>query len=515
MCFEAFKEWIRDCRENHRACRLPCATSFPTRVLDIQGPDARLAENLTTEDNYVALSHCWGKEEFIKTEKSTFQSHKKCIELQSMPQNFKDAIHVCRALGYKYLWIDSLCIIQDDEQDWVEQSDLMEGIYHNADLVIAATCAPNAMSGFLTESRPSYREGTVSISLQDTDNPTTFWYRLIPPHRCREGPLDDRGWAFQERLRARRYLSFGSREMTWLCQTSTHCECEGAEVAGAQWKNRERSLELFLPYRTEKELHKSWRREIVTLYTQRVLGRPSDKLIALSAIATWFEEKLSGTYLAGLWERDLVLDLLWSTEIPSRRVKYKRELGQYYTAPTWSWAACEGWTYYPLTPKNDVDHLTTLISSYISDTPSGPRGTPYHGTIILLGKLAQASLIHDPSAEVPGKGGPFVVEIQNSNQFTSWVVNPDIFPPAHQGYSEILDPYEWHPGELEGRPYPVQVLFLVYYPSGRKVYGILLIRSPERTASYCRVGLAIFRLRESGHIRGLISSWNKEEVTII
>lgn len=519
MCFETFKEWIRDCKENHQACGSSRAAPFPTRVLDIQGPDARLVEDLTEEGNYVALSHCWGKGDFIITEKSTIQSHKTRIGLESMPQNFRDAIYVSKALGYKYLWIDSLCIIQGDEQDWVKESNLMEGVYHNADLVIAATCAPNAKDGFLAEVRPPYREGTVPVTLQDIDEPTTFYYRLVPPHRCQEGPLDGRGWAFQERLRARRYLSFGSREITWLCQTAMHCECEGAEVVSDHWRNRERSLELFLPYTTDQELHKRWRLEIVTSYTQRKLSKCSDKLVALTAIAKWFQEKLTSSYLAGLWERDMVLDLLWSTEYPSRRVMYKRNHGPRYKAPTWSWAACHGWIYYPLGPKYDVVRLATLVSSYISDTPSGPLGTPYFGRVVLLGKLAQANLIHNPSARIPDKGGPFIIEVENTDRFTSWVVNPDIFPPARQDHpvdGKDLDQRGWHPGEYEGQSYSVQVLFMVFYPRRHYIYGIILIQSPENPAIYCRVGLVIFRLRRrDDDIEGLLSSWDNTQITIM
>ncbi|KAI1781361.1 heterokaryon incompatibility protein-domain-containing protein [Hypoxylon cercidicola] len=517
MCLETIKKWLDDCKESHHACGLSCASPLPTRVLDIEGSDARLVDNLTEVGNYVALSYCWGQEEFLKTEKSTIESHKMCIKLQSMPQNFKDAIYISKALGYKYLWIDSLCIIQDDEQDWHEQSKLMENVYHRADLVLAATCASTAKDGFLTEERPPYREGTVSITSQDTDEPEIFYYRLAPPHRSLEGPLDQRAWAFQERLRARRYLSFRSREVAWSCQTTLRCECESAEVTDHHRLYRERSLEVLLSLNTAQELHKRWRQEIVTFYTLRKLTRSTDKLRALSAIASWFEKKLSDNYLAGLWEQDLVLDLLWTTAKPGRRETYKGST-ELYEAPTWSWMACDTWTYYPLDHDFNVVRLATFIRSHIYDNLSEPLGVPQFGAIMLLGKLAQATLTHDPSAELFDRGGPFVIDVLNVDGIKSRIVNPDIFPPGRQDgltNGESLIRRQWSPGEFEGRPYSVRVLFLAFYPSLRYLHGIILVRSLENLAAYCRVGLAIFKLNRKDDINEMMNQLEDEQVTIV
>ncbi|OTA60734.1 hypothetical protein K449DRAFT_383464 [Hypoxylon sp. EC38] len=251
-----------------------------------------------------------------------------------MPRNFRDAIYVSKALGYKYLWIDSLCIIQDDKQDWDQESKLMGDVYNKADLVIAATCASAAQEGFLAKHRPSYRESTVSVALQDADGPTTFHYRLAAPHRNQEGPLDTRAWVFQERLLARRYLSFRSLELTWYCQAAMHCECDSAEVADDHRKFRERSLEFLFSHNSQQELHVRWRQDIVAFYTQRNLTRSSDKLIALSAVASAFQVRLGSKYLVGLWERELIFDLLWTASSPGRREPYE--------VPTWSWVAYEG-----------------------------------------------------------------------------------------------------------------------------------------------------------------------------
>lgn len=81
---------------------------------------------------YVTLSHCWGQTDSIhsiQTERHNLRDHKKVIKFLSLPKTFQDAVTLCRELGIKYLWIDSLCIIQNDEADWVTESAKMGSIY--------------------------------------------------------------------------------------------------------------------------------------------------------------------------------------------------------------------------------------------------------------------------------------------------------------------------------------------------------------------------------------------------
>ncbi|KAI0181139.1 heterokaryon incompatibility protein-domain-containing protein [Hypoxylon sp. FL1284] len=443
----------------------------------------RLVEHHPEEAAYVALTHCWGTVSFLKTQKDTLQSHKECIPLEKLPRNFKDAIYVSKVLGYKYLWIDSLCIIQDSLEDWNEQSNLMGDIYRKADLVIAATHASAAEDGFLTENRFSYREGVVSMASENSHRPTSFKYRLVPPHRNQEGPLDDQGWAYQERLLARRYVSFRSREVVWYCNTAMYCECGSAEVADNHRKYRERSLQVLFSQNTVKELHWRWRLEIVDYYTQRKLTKSKDKLRALKAIATSFREKLGGKYLVGLWERDMIWDLLWTTPCPGSPEEYK--------APTWSWVAYKGYTYYPLTNTSGSE-ISTLVNSSILDA-SEASDVPQFGSVTLDGKLVQATLIHDPSGEVPGHGGPFVAKVLDAPELNSLVVNPDIFPPTLSGRDSRTA--SWRPGELEGHPYRVWV-FLLVYPLDGVICGIILETSIEHPSAYWRIGLATFYLIE-------------------
>lgn len=146
--FEMISTWIKDCQDNHSACKstTSCGT-LPTRVIDVGSPDGRteprLYETSGEPGDYIALSHCWGGAQPLRTTKETICSLKTCIPWAELPNTFQDAIKVTRGLGIRYLWIDSLCIIQDDAQDWEREAANMAVIFEAAYLTIAATAATN------------------------------------------------------------------------------------------------------------------------------------------------------------------------------------------------------------------------------------------------------------------------------------------------------------------------------------------------------------------------------------
>jgi hypothetical protein len=97
--------------------------------------------------DYVTLSHCWGTVETLKLMKSNVQALSSTIPLHSLCKTFQDAVLVTSLLGYKYLWIDSMCIIQDNEDDWRKESALMSEVYSNAVVNLAATDAKDGSVG--------------------------------------------------------------------------------------------------------------------------------------------------------------------------------------------------------------------------------------------------------------------------------------------------------------------------------------------------------------------------------
>jgi hypothetical protein len=144
--------WIDDCNSTHGQCTDP-HPMLPKRVLDV-GTDAakRLLLHISPGEvaPYIAFSHCWGPNGIpLKTTTSTIKDHQQGIDFQHLPKNFQDAVTVTRSIGIRYLWIDCLCIVQNDNTDWEVESSKMSSIYRDAYLVIAATQATNSCEGFL------------------------------------------------------------------------------------------------------------------------------------------------------------------------------------------------------------------------------------------------------------------------------------------------------------------------------------------------------------------------------
>lgn len=137
---------------------------MPTRLLEVG--NLRLVESkYITPERYVALSHCWGivSKRFSTVEKN-FSQLKKSIDVEALPQTFRDAITVTRGLQIKYIWIDSLCIIQDDEEDWYREAARMELVFSDAYCTIGASSSKSSIEGFLARGPP---RACVQLSIPD------------------------------------------------------------------------------------------------------------------------------------------------------------------------------------------------------------------------------------------------------------------------------------------------------------------------------------------------------------
>lgn len=114
-CLKLAKSWLDDCLLDHPQCRMSEIPKLPHRVIYVEGKQPRLVvPPAGTRGYWVALSHCWGQTNTFKTTLKTLKSHMHGIEWEALPKTFKDAVLVTRALEVRYLWIDSLCIVQDD-----------------------------------------------------------------------------------------------------------------------------------------------------------------------------------------------------------------------------------------------------------------------------------------------------------------------------------------------------------------------------------------------------------------
>ena len=207
---------------------------------------------------YLTLSHCWGNGPTKRLTEKEVSAFKKGLDLEKLPQSFRDAITVVKCLDHFYLWVDSLCIIQDNAQDWRRQSALMADIYQGSWCSIAATGAVDGSGGlFQFSDRVPIPLQRLYVSIPgDKDDPlwkfgdkdddedwlfephpnehsrwrgfapgiyevcdTDMWYRNIA-----DSPLGHRAWIVQERLLASRVLHFAQDELFWECNKLKACE---------------------------------------------------------------------------------------------------------------------------------------------------------------------------------------------------------------------------------------------------------------------------------------------------
>jgi hypothetical protein len=199
---------------------------LPTRLIDVGGEGAevvRLLETDTTDiDEYVALSHPWGQGPHFVTDVNNLNQHKNGIELSNLPQTFIDAILTTRAINKRYLWIDSICIIQGQGGDFEVEAQKMETVFSAAYCVIAASRAHSHIDGFLQER--SEREYVTMHTKSDgtpyyiCENIDDFNLHVLNGH------LNKRGWVLQEHALARRTIFFTEHQTYWECGDGVRCE---------------------------------------------------------------------------------------------------------------------------------------------------------------------------------------------------------------------------------------------------------------------------------------------------
>ncbi|KAI0802920.1 heterokaryon incompatibility protein-domain-containing protein, partial [Xylaria sp. FL0064] len=374
QCVNLTQSWLSDCEVTHSSCSSRLSSSFdgilPTRLIDIGTDSDPVVRLIRTEEpqlssctRYVALSYCWGKPSLAKpqlvTTIATISQHQAGISTSSMPQTFQDLIALVRRLRLaRYIWIDALCIIQDDLADWEREAARMITVYRNAWLTVVAAAGDSCHSGFLAR-KPAPPHAVVPFRL-DGHPEEDGYYVLYPLNEYRYWDADlpsqlhgsswsQRAWTFQEDLMSTRVLYFGADTAYFRCQAERRLEnsCIArpprvswhkllAPSAGDNGRSApSRKSEQLMENGADRDvLYEKWRL-LITEYTERQLTVASDKLPALSGLARTFSLAFGrDQYLAGLWRGNLIWDLLWMVYHDAVKAKSR--------APSWSWAAWEG-----------------------------------------------------------------------------------------------------------------------------------------------------------------------------
>ncbi|KAF2248862.1 HET-domain-containing protein [Trematosphaeria pertusa] len=422
--FKLAQTWLHSCLHKHSTCPKPDPeTPLPTRVIDLGPSDASIEPYLLHSNGkkglYVALSHCWGGKVPLTTTISTLEERIRSIPLRTLPKTFQEAAIATRRLGLRYLWIDSLCILQDSKRDWEKESAVMGDIYASSFLTIAARGAVNSADGLFILREPEPPSCRLPYACGKHSLSGSMYIRspAFQTERLRDTPLDTRGWVLQERLLSPRILYYGRQQLYWECAESTfRQDGKGADVTAGDLRTADfkQSLDFNgpLPFneaafartypasdqaKAKKQARLIQWYNVVTEYSRRDLTYQSDKLPALSGIAKAFQKNTGYTYLAGLWKEDLIAGIAWYMPQPSNEVTS-------LTLPSWTWARLKGnvrfWSEVPGLPLRILDGSCDLVRvTYTLAGGLNPYGDIGDAELQICGRLIEATYRPPQSAE--------------------------------------------------------------------------------------------------------------------
>ena len=445
------RQWLQDCLLEHHSCRKTKHTSFvPTRLLQIRpAADGVLMVRLVITGNeerhtrYCALSHCWGQAQDVpRLTQATLAELQQPFESTSLPRTFRDAVSIAYTLVVGYLWIDSLCIMQDSADDWTREATTMQSVYENSTCTIAAADSENPHGGCLYSRDPlTY----VPCNVPYSKDPPIYAHSPARPsgqfHNLYSSPLMRRAWIVQERFLSPRILFCGKLGMFWMCSAGVADEreplgCTRLLMKPKKLLGQEASFSNFLAAGPDPrpsfhvqmqhlllaarnirldsanpshlaEFYCRWWK-VIGQYTRCQMTRSADKLVALSGMANRVQAEHGKEYIAGLWKHSLLLDLLWLRDWHQDTSNSSRVRPPAYRAPSWSWAAVDGpiaacadyWyracTAVRATPMAEV--LEISLSTHSSDLRK--TGQIFGGHLTLAGVIKKIDGLSD-LAEAP------------------------------------------------------------------------------------------------------------------
>ncbi|KIX04940.1 uncharacterized protein Z518_05811 [Rhinocladiella mackenziei CBS 650.93] len=373
--------WLESCTSPlaHPLCnrQIQQPLSYPSRLIDVAPENTpagywRLVEvamgHITGP--YMTLSHRWGSGT-VKLEHRTQADMLRGMPLSVLPGTYQDAIRVARHLAVRYLWIDSMCIFQDERLDIQKEASRMAEVFGNALGNISALSGKHD-GLFCTRSPELVNSDSVLLNQDGLRLNRSYLMNDLQLWRGEllHMPLTTRGWVLQEEVLAPRTIYFGARQVLWDCAEFRACETypflqrkmplqqpahfnqkhqflhdeeiapitSVLQVARASLHDRDHdhASELFLPGQ-QQMLFDVWTR-FVAHYSLRVLTFPVDKLLAIAGVSKLFGMVMRDRSVAGLWRLHLMEGLLWYI-----RMNTSTSPPAAYRAPSWSWAASDGY----------------------------------------------------------------------------------------------------------------------------------------------------------------------------
>jgi hypothetical protein len=349
---DLWRQWFNTCLESHSKCQVSNNYQFsaftPKRLVEVIS-DSNKSPQLwrlvlgsdIEEPTYLTLSHCWGRSKHLSLTKQNYHDLKAISPCSLLPTTFRDALSITAALGKRYIWIDSLCIIQDDDSDWKSQSSVMGSIYKHSICNVAALWAEGSSDGCFA---PKEEITLISLASEEFSVQDLLYSAPFYADDIINAPLNKRAWVVQERYLALRQLGFAKSQVYWACQELTASEEFPAgtpdlpvELMAGQASTLSQGGSTS---ENDLALRKGWA-DLAKAYSKCLLTYLTDKTIALAGIAGEFRAANNDTYLAGLWRQNLEDQLCWSLD-PNEYPHQSHGKTPTYLAPSWSWINLHG-----------------------------------------------------------------------------------------------------------------------------------------------------------------------------
>jgi len=398
--FEYYRTWLRECEAFHACVQRNNTPRLPTRVINVGSLNTNSVPKLHLskkgeKGRYAALSYCWGRQQDFTTTVKTLHERIQGFGVDVLPKTISDAIIVAQRLDIQYLWVDSLCIIQDSAPDKIREISKMGDTYRKATVTIAAASARGVTEGFLFDRLPD--DPSLPFYLSHSTS-GTISFSTVANSDGRNDPLSTRGWAFQEFVLSPRVILFDKFQATWHCSENL---CKEVVPSYLRYNVGPRLTYSYVKRNGQTASDADSWRSIIRDYASSDLTFFEDRLTAISGVVKDLAKVWRDDYLAGFWRNSLVHLLSWKRKtdkyINFQHLRSKGRIG----SPSWSWKTAPFGIY--LNPVDEpvielIDCHVTLLS------PFAPFGEVIEGVLTLRGKIFP---IPD-GTEVKGNGNNWV-----------------------------------------------------------------------------------------------------------
>ncbi|KAH7135647.1 heterokaryon incompatibility protein-domain-containing protein [Dendryphion nanum] len=494
------------------------STYFPSRLLKIDQNNQPATYKLVKREDcapglrYTALSYVWGtesKESTLRLLQSNFEKFREGGCIDDLPKTFRDAIHVTTKFDTQYIWIDSLCIIQDSLKDWQAESATMQDVYSNSMLTISATAGSNAHAGlFYERDVTSFAPTMLEIKLSSGHNPILFRHSkemsptFVTNTWLNNNKVISRGWCLQERLLSPRVLHFGAQQVFWECWQQHASEINPQYITVLSQGSR--------PDQSPGTSHPLlWKSLIGELRNPQGICRNS------------FEEVLNKWYsmmiIYTTW--DLHRGLCWTIP-PIFENREPTDL-----KPSWSWiSVLDSISYANIIDSPEIYWFVAESDCKLCVQSEGSTNTK-EVRVLFEQKFGCANVIivfktYSDYLELTGPWAAFVTDtVSNDRGFNIHLVrhfeHPDtgtkVIP-----YPMYESPYLSFAAELES----MERVFCIFMKStlmknGSHVLFALVFAEDRETATFRRIGIVTTEWQSLGDSIEFVNSFERKTITVI